>query len=449
MAPIVRLHTQPSDDRDNMAELLRRHLTDPDIERVDAVVAWVRFRGLGRLRDEFAAFRDRGQSQIILGIDEGGATRPGLFAALRNFSEAYVYHVRGAGTFHPKLYLATGPTRAHLYVGSSNITPGGLFTNDEVSLEVEFALPEDDAESGLVDAHSYIARLRADDAVCLRLDEQLIERLVGDPRYRVSGNERRTRPPIGAPLPEGMEEDDVDETGEQAAEGADTPPVFGTSQRTRPGAPALSPEARAELAELEDEEGAEAPEQGEEPGAGAPPVRERRPRVLQEQFDFAAGDGAHTRLLIQVRPHHNGEVFLSKRAVRQNPEFFGYPFTGETTPHREGNPGYPMRVPDPQVGIVVYDAAARPIVGIDRHSLNLVDYARKGEIRITIPPQPLAEIPQMSLLVLTRDPSPELDYRLEFYPPECRTPEVEAYRARLTHRMPSGGAAEERRFGWA
>src|SRR5689334_769563 len=116
VTPQVRFHSQPSDDGRNAAELLRALLTDVDLDGFDAVVAWVKFRGVARVRDELHAFKERGRSRIILGIDEGGATRPGLVAALRGFTEAYVYHVRSGGTFHPKLYLATGGSKARLVV---------------------------------------------------------------------------------------------------------------------------------------------------------------------------------------------------------------------------------------------------------------------------------------------------------------------------------------------
>ena len=62
-------------------------------------------------------------------------------------------------------------------------------------------------------------------------------------------------------------------------------------------------------------------------------------------------------LVIQIVPHHNGEVFLSKIAVNQNPGFFGFPFTGATTPKFAHNPSYPQREPDPVVNITVYDPA--------------------------------------------------------------------------------------------
>lgn len=271
MAPTVRFHSQPSDDGTNAGEFFRRLLLDPEIESIDVVIAWVKFRGVGRLRDELRAFAERGQSRIILGIDEGGATRPGLIAAMHEFSEAYVYHVRGAGTFHPKVYFGAGQSKAHLFVGSSNLTPGGLFFNDEASLEAVFSLPAETNEPALIDAQAFIARLLADNEVCLRLTNEVIEKLVVDPHYRVSRTERRTKPTIDAPLPEGADADDVDE-GAPMSEDSETEPLFGTSQRAKPSMPSLSPEARAELADLEGEEpGASAESTSPAPQAAPPP----------------------------------------------------------------------------------------------------------------------------------------------------------------------------------
>ena len=444
--PVVRFRAQPAEGDDPSAgESLRQLLGDPAITSITVVVAWVRYRGLGRLKAEVADFAARGgHSRIILGIDEGGATRPGLFGAMRGFTEAYVFHDRSGGTFHPKIYLGEGDTKAILRVGSSNLTPGGLFFNDEASLEAEFELPADQDEPALVGVHAYVDGLLADHQACKQLTEDLIDELVADPRYRVSGNERRTRR-TDVPLPPGAEEEDVtaDEEGEAPAP-EDVPPVFGTSDRARTRVPALSEEARAELAELEGEEEPE-PEGVPRSRAGGG----QRERAEQEQFvlPLAAQGPEHATLLIEVRPHHNGEVFLSKIAVDQDPAFFGFPFSGLTTPHKPENPPYPMASPDPRVEIVVHDEEARAVVRVE-HDLNLVYYTTKGEIRMTIPPEPLARIPQMSLLVMTREPSADFDYQLDFYPPDCVAPEVERLRERLTNRLPSGGAAEPRRFGW-
>lgn len=270
---IVRFHAQPSEDGESAGEFLRRLLTNPGIDAIALVVAWVRYRGLARLRAELDAFRERGHSRIIVGIDEEGATRPGLIGAVRSFSEAYVFHVREAGTFHPKLYFGEGPGKAYLFVGSSNFTPGGLFFNDEVALEAEFDLPVDAGEPALLEVRAYIERLLADAEVCLRLTEELVDRLLADPRYRVSGTERRARR-TDVPLPPGADEEDAEQGGETPSE-ADTPePIFGSSQRARPVVPGLSEDARNELAELEVDLGEPVlPEPpGPPPGPSQPPA---------------------------------------------------------------------------------------------------------------------------------------------------------------------------------
>ncbi|WP_457630025.1 hypothetical protein, partial [Oceanithermus sp.] len=69
-------------------------------------------------------------------------------------------------------------------------------------------------------------------------------------------------------------------------------------------------------------------------------------------------------LVIQVIPHHNGEIFLSKTAVNQNPKFFGWPFTGKTRPKKASNPSYPQREPDPVVNIRVFDKSGTLIVEV-------------------------------------------------------------------------------------
>lgn len=151
------------------------------------------------------------------------------------------------------------------------------------------------------------------------------------------------------------------------------------------------------------------------------------------------------RFVIEVRPHHNGEVFLSYNAVREDPDFFGYPFTGRTTPKRAGNRPYPQYSPDPPVEIIVYGDNHEVLDRKPHHPLNVVDYEPKREIRITIPDGLHHRIPQMSVLVMTERPSEHLSYRLEFHPPGGVPAEIERL---LTNTLPSGGAPVARRYGW-
>jgi HKD family nuclease len=251
MTPSVGFYGQPYNDERTVGAFLRRVLTAEDLSELTVVVAWARFRGLRRIKEELTGFCARGgRARIILGIDEGVATRPGLLLARELFSEAYVLHDRPGITYHPKMYLAEGHARAALLVGSGNLTAGGLFSNYEAAVEVEFALPAEANEQALAEARTYVDRLLGDEEICLRLDKALIDRLVKDRRYAVAGREIRSRRP-DEQLPAGVEPEDVDPTGEAEAPQFGGASLFGASKHDKVSVPALPPEAREELRALE------------------------------------------------------------------------------------------------------------------------------------------------------------------------------------------------------
>lgn len=251
MAPSLSFRGQPFRDEDTAGAFLSKALDDPALTSLTLVVAWARFGGLRRFKAEFEAFQGRGgRLRAIVGIDEGGATRPGLSLALELADEVYVFHDRQARTFHPKVYLAEGPAQAILLVGSSNMTAGGLFSNYEASLEAEFELPGEEGAEALVDARTYVDTLIEDEHLCLPLDEALLDRLVEDPRYAIAGGERRTRSP--GPSVEGVERDEVDHDARTDEGGED---LFGASQHEKAAVRGLPDGARAELEALEAEVG--------------------------------------------------------------------------------------------------------------------------------------------------------------------------------------------------
>jgi HKD family nuclease len=250
VVPTLEFLGQAFSEEETTAAVLTKAAEDPRIESLTIVVAWARFGGLRRVKEALQAFRARGGDlRIILGIDEGGATRPGLVLALELASETYVFHDPAGWTFHPKLYLGEGQDKAILLVGSSNATPGGLFGNYEASLEAEFSLPEESDHQALTKARQYIGRLLDEEEICLPLTQELIDELVENPRYAVAGYERRRS---GS-----AQNSDTDEAGEDIDMSGSTPDdtagaaLFGKRMGTKWVPPALSPEARAELAALE------------------------------------------------------------------------------------------------------------------------------------------------------------------------------------------------------
>jgi hypothetical protein len=178
----------------------------------------------------------------VLGVDAGGATRPGLLLVRRLAREAFVFYDRSGRTFHPKVYFAEGADRAALLVGSSNATAGGLFTNYEASLEVAFVLPDDDDAAALVGVRGYVERLVQESALCLRLTDDLIARLIDVNAFNVQQHERTP----AASSPGGDDDSARDLFGENARD-----IEFGRRATLLTGTPRLSWEATHELRQLE------------------------------------------------------------------------------------------------------------------------------------------------------------------------------------------------------
>jgi len=154
--------------------------------------------------------------------------------------------------------------------------------------------------------------------------------------------------------------------------------------------------------------------------------------------------------VIQIVPHHNGEILLSKVAINQNPTFFGFPFTGATTSKKSGNPSYPQRVPDPIVNIRVFDSKGNLIKTELNYALNTIYYTKKSEIRITITPSILSGLTAppnaYPLLVMRESTIIGCDYDLDFY--SAGSIDYNNYLAICNQSLPSGGKSIARRMGW-
>ena len=120
--------------------------------------------------------------------------------------------------------------------------------------------------------------------------------------------------------------------------------------------------------------------------------RAGRLRARSSELPIGLTLGAQA-LVIQISPHHNNEVLLSKQAVDQDPSFFTWPFSGRAVPKKTSNPPYPQRTPDPVVDLKVYNGSGSLIVHHENFGLNTVLYEKKSELRITVPPDVGRAIP--------------------------------------------------------
>lgn len=185
----VDLILQPFDDESSLHEVLAAALTDPAFEHLDIVVAWTKDSGLHRLREALADFnaREGTSSRLVTGLDEGGGTKEGLESALELFDECFLLYDASSGTFHPKIYVVSGPDRTKLIVGSNNLTAGGLYFNYEAAQVTELDAVGD---ADLIErVKRYIDRLISDDT-SRRLTAELIKELADD-ENSVLGTEAR------------------------------------------------------------------------------------------------------------------------------------------------------------------------------------------------------------------------------------------------------------------
>ena len=322
--------------------------------------------------------------------------------ALALFNSVYVTREAGI-TFHPKIYLFKGEHHAHVFVGSNNLTVGGTEKNFEAAVHLELELPADAAELATLES-SWTELLPASCPATIQLDAGVLAQLVAD---NVVVEEKARRANAG--------------DGDRAS--------VGRGQSGPRSGLVVKPESPLPKKALATTRKAAALVGAPAPAAAAP----------------AAAEPATARgLAIQIKPHHNGEIFLSVTAAMQNPAFFNWPFNGMTTPKKPGNPSYPQLVPDPVVNATVFGAASAPVLTLSEYPLNTVYYQKKSEIRITASPL-IAVVPEYSVMIMERSSTPGISYEINIHRPD--SPDYGAWVAACNQTMPGGGKIP-RKYGW-
>lgn len=324
--------------------------------------------------------------------------------ALAHFDRSYVWHHPSPfTTFHPKVYIFEGDETGEISVGSNNLTVGGLETNCEAAILAVYDLERERA--GWNEALDCWAQLMGD------------------------ANTVQLNIPVLAQLHEsGLLLDETRESIHGTARGTGGLPRMTIFPYTAIRPPSTLPRGLR----------ARRPERRGGAQAGRSPARLPAVRT---------GTGSPTALIIQIVPHHNGEIFLSKLAINQHPDFFAFPFSGLTVPKRAGNRPYPQRTPDPITEWRIFNKRGKITASLTNFGLNTVYYERKGEIRITIPPERARLITRRSILMMATPTRPsDLDYLCDVFPPGS-----EQYRSLLpacNETMPAGGQGRPRKFGW-
>jgi len=122
--------------------------SEASCSRIVLVSAFVALRTILRLREPLLTHvGNRTDLLITVGIDLGGTSREVLEELVRWNCRVFIFHNTIArATFHPKVYLFERSSGATLFVGSNNLTDGGLYTNYEVATRFDFSFPADTPE---------------------------------------------------------------------------------------------------------------------------------------------------------------------------------------------------------------------------------------------------------------------------------------------------------------
>ncbi len=120
-----------------------RCLGNAQFRRLRLVSAFAKEGPIIRLAPYLKRFRARGgTAEAILGIDQQGTSLQALTLALAELDRVYIWHHPSPfTTFHSKLYIFDGDSLGEIYIGSNNLTVGGLETNCEAGVLLSYDLP--------------------------------------------------------------------------------------------------------------------------------------------------------------------------------------------------------------------------------------------------------------------------------------------------------------------
>jgi HKD family nuclease len=182
----VRYLSQPfPPDDEHLGNQLNRLLSGQE-GRFDTFignVAFVKFSGVSRIYSALQEFRKSGgKSRLAVGINHGGTSQQGLEYLRKAVDSLFVYfdNSRQHRTFHPKVYLFEQEhKKAVLFVGSGNLTAGGLFLNYESQLRIDLDL-SNSPDRKLFESVKNACELYFDKAskCAVEMTDELFEKLV-------------------------------------------------------------------------------------------------------------------------------------------------------------------------------------------------------------------------------------------------------------------------------
>lgn len=177
---MVSLICHPSGDK-RLGDFLKENFLEKKWTLFRMAVAFVKTSGVKHIKEPLKNFLKHGDAKVSVGIDQAGTSREGvteLLAALGDKGKAWIFHNDVQATFHPKMFLFSNDSNAECFIGSGNLTEGGLFTNYEAIVHLQF-------DKSLADDAKFLEMLNAildewidtSKGTALRLTPALIKKL--------------------------------------------------------------------------------------------------------------------------------------------------------------------------------------------------------------------------------------------------------------------------------
>jgi len=120
-----------------LGNLLNHDLKSGHWTEFRAAVAFARLSGVNRLSTSLNQFGKTGKINISIGVKDLPTTEEALKMLLSKvgaLGQIWIFHQESGPTFHPKVYYFSNKSQAKIYVGSGNLTKGGLYENYEAFL---------------------------------------------------------------------------------------------------------------------------------------------------------------------------------------------------------------------------------------------------------------------------------------------------------------------------
>lgn len=150
----MKLINQPFDGQ--LGNYLAKVLESSNYQEFNVVVAFAKNSGVLRIKNAIDGFRKRGgKVNIYVWLDMGGTSYEALTNLLTCSDSLNIVHTETEQTFHSKMYQFLGKDKGILIVGSNNLTGGGLWTNFETAVIVQF----DDIENKNLRLSDYFQNL--------------------------------------------------------------------------------------------------------------------------------------------------------------------------------------------------------------------------------------------------------------------------------------------------